>query len=340
MNVTKICVIHLNQIGDLVFSLPLLRALRSNFPNATIHSVIKPYLQDLLVNSPDVDEIILREHSIINRLRLFKKLRKNTYDLLISLSESEECLLLTALSKARTKVGFSHFPWDFCLDIKEDVEGHHGWYNNRKLLQRLNIKVTKDDYVGLLTPLLEEGDSRTVLKAEGFDCPDKFVMVAPGTSARRRIKEWEDEKFAELIVRLNERYNITPLLVGGDDNRTMNARIAALVREMDGGKDLQIVNLTGEIDLKILCLFVKSATLFVGIDAGLLHLASSMDIPVVGIFGPTDPFYVGPQNDRSIVVTANELECVPCYLDGCQARDCMKRIDVSAVLKACGRVLN
>ena len=54
MDFTKIAVIHLNQIGDLLFSLPLLKALRDAYPHATIHSILKPNLKDLLSDSPYV----------------------------------------------------------------------------------------------------------------------------------------------------------------------------------------------------------------------------------------------------------------------------------------------
>ena len=63
-----------------------------------------------------------------------------------------------------------------------------------------------------------------------------------------------------------------------------------------------------------LCSVIKGASLFVGIDSGVMHMASCLDIPVVGLFGPTDPFYVGPQNKKSIVVREESMECVPCYL--------------------------
>jgi ADP-heptose:LPS heptosyltransferase len=69
-----------------------------------------------------------------------------------------------------------------------------------------------------------------------------------------------------------------------------------------------------------------------------MHLASSLDVPVVGIFGPTDPFYVGPQNRRSIVVR-EEMECAPCYLKGCEERRCMKNLGVKKVLDACEQLL-
>ena len=134
MGFKKICIIHLNQIGDLIFSMPLLKALRENYPAASIHCLVKPYLQELLVDSPFVDRLIPRKSGLTAKFKLLKNIRKNKYDLVISLARSEECLMLTALSRAKIKAGFSYFPWDLCLNLKETIEGHNSWYNNAKLL--------------------------------------------------------------------------------------------------------------------------------------------------------------------------------------------------------------
>jgi len=68
MNLNKICMKHLNRIGDLVFSLPLLKALREIFPKATIHSVVKPNRQELLIRLPYVGCLIQREKFYKKRL--------------------------------------------------------------------------------------------------------------------------------------------------------------------------------------------------------------------------------------------------------------------------------
>lgn len=329
MRFKKICVIHLNQIGDLVFSLPLLKALRENFPDASIHSVVKPYLEELLSGSPYVDRIILRKRGLKAQRELLKNIRKNRYDLLISLSTSEECLTLTAFSKARVKAGFSRFPWNVCLDVKDTIEGHNSWYNNLKLLKRLNVNVNKNDYVGLLS--LDKNECDLTL-------PNKFVIISPGASRRRFAKTWGEGKFAELMLSLKNKYDLIPVLVGGKDNLEYNNTIIRKLRENDQGKGMDVINTTGT-GLRELCSMIKDASLFVGIDSGIMHLASSLDIPVVGIFGPTDPFYVGPQNDRSIVVKKEEMKCVPCYLKACNHRDCMKKLTVDKVLHACEQIL-
>ena len=329
MSSKKICVIHLNQIGDLIFSLPLLKALRENFPEASIHSVVKPYLEELLVGSPYVDRIVLRKRGLKAQRELVKDLRKNRYDLLISLSTSEECLTLTAFSKAKVKAGFSRFPWSLWLDTKDTIEGHNSWHNNAKLLKRLNVNVNKNDYVGLLS--LDKNEYNLSL-------PNKFVIISPGASRRRFAKTWGEEKFAELMLLLKKKYDLTPVLVGGKDNLEYNNRIISKAMKNDHARGMDIINATGT-GLRELCSMIKDSSIFVGIDSGIMHLASSLDIPVVGIFGPTDPFYVGPQNDRSIVVREEEMACVPCYLKACDHRDCMRKLSVDKVLNACDQLL-
>lgn len=331
MSFKKICIIHLNQIGDLFFSLPLLKALRENYPEASIHSLVKPYLHELLADSPYVDLVIPRKNGLTAKQKLLKNIRKSNYDLLISLSRSEECLILTALSRAKTKAGFSNFPWDLGLDVKENIEGHNSWYNNAKLLKLLNINVKKTDYVGLINVDKNVSD---------LSLPEKFVVISPGASKRRIVKTWQKEKFAKLILLLNEKYGLSPVIVGGADNQAYNSEIIRILEKMDREKDFDALDLTGKTGLAILCSVIKRASLFVGIDSGVMHMASSLDIPVVGLFGPTDPFYVGPQNEKSIVVKEESMECVPCYLKKCRHWDCMKKLDVGKVFDACKQLLD
>ncbi len=330
MQFNKICILHLNQIGDLLFSLPLLNALKETFPKASIHSVVRPYLQELLSGTPYVDRVILRESSLKAKWALMKNIRKNRYDLLICLGTSEESFILTALSKAKIKAGFTTFPWDLCLDIKEKVEGHKSWYNNARLLGRLNVRISKNDYVGLVNVNKNENS---------LSLPEKFAIISPAASRRRQIKTWDQEKFAELIILLKSSLDLNSVLVGSVDNLAYNKAIIEMVKEKEPQKEFQVHNLTGKTGLGSLCSIIARARLFVGIDSGIMHLASSIDIPVVGLFGPTDPLYVGPQNARSIVVRNKDMDCMPCNLKHCDHRDCLSRLETNQVLEACRRLL-
>lgn len=331
MDPRKICVIHLNQIGDLLFSLPLLKSLREGFPGASIQSVLRPSLEGLLRDSPYVDRIILRHETLRSKYGLVKTLRRERYDLFITLARSQEGLLLAGLSGAGIKAGFAHFPWDRALNVKEVIQGHPSWYNNANLLRRLEIPVTQQSYVGLL----HVEDS-----APTHGLPGRYAVISPGASRRRLVKAWDEEKFGSLIAGLSEQLGLPSVLVGGRDTRECSGAIAGYASAFRQGGDGEVVDLSGSIGLRELCGVLKGAELFVGIDSGVMHLASALDIPVVGLFGPTDPFYVGPQNGRSIVVRQG-LPCSPCYMrEPCPHRQCMTDIGVEGVLEAVRKVLN
>ena len=326
MEIKKICVIHLNQIGDLVFSLPLLKALKEAYPGALIHSVIKPYLKGLIADSPFVDEIFTREDDLAAKLNLGRKIRNNGYDLVISLARSQEAMLITSLSRARIKAGFVHFPWDICLDVKETVAGHNCWINNARLLHKLGVKTEKNDYVGLLS----------VKDTQGIPAlPEKYVVISAGASRRRLMKAWDEDKFAELIISLHDKYDLVPVLVGSGDTVGCNTLIRQYVTARARARTVEILDLTGSLGLRQLYTLLTQASLFVGIDSGVMHLASAADIPVVALFGPTDPDYVGPQNEVSIVVQERK-KCVPCYLNrACADVDCMRDLSVDTAMDAC-----
>lgn len=327
----RICVIHLNQIGDLVFSLPLLKALRDRYPEAEVHSVLKPYLKDLLSGSPFVNEMIARQGGVRETFRLVGTLRHNRYDLIICLARSEEAFILTALSKARIKAGFVRLPFDMCLDVKEQVLGHNSWYNNARLLDRIGIPRTADTYVGLLP--VETAECNIII-------PEPYVVISAGASPRRLTKAWDEEKFARLIVSLHEKYGLRPVLVGAGDTKESNALITLMVGNDPTGKGVDVLDLTGKLNLRSLTALLMKAGLFVGIDSGVMHLASASDIPVVALFGPTDPYYVGPQNERSAVVRS-DMECIPCYLDkSCKHVECMRKLSVEQVMASCIRVMD
>ncbi len=328
----KICVIHLNQIGDFVFSLPFLKALKDEYPDAEIDCVVRQYLGELFQRVPFVDRVIYREKGLAKKAVLCKKIRKSRYDLLINLSRSEECFALTAFSNAELKAGFARFPFDLCLDVKDGIEGHNSWYNNRKLLKKLQIPFEKDNYVGLIN--MDGVDKRLTL-------PEKYVVVSPGASRRRRTaKAWDETMFAELIVNLKSEYGFSPVLVGSADDRQTNKIILNLYKEHQCYNTDDRVDLAGRIGLVELCSVLKKADLFVGIDSGVMHLASCMDVPVVALFGPSDPFYVGPQNRKSIVVRSSAVDCTPCYFKPCKHINCMKTLDWKDVFEKCKDLLS
>jgi len=324
----RIGILHLNQIGDLLFSLPLLKALRQHSPDATIHSYIKPYLRELLESSALVDDIIVRRGGLNDTLGLIRQVRRVRYDLLISLSRSEECLLIAGCSGARIKAGFSHAPLDRLLHVRETIEGHNSWSNNARLLKRLGVKVPENGYVGLLPRERYDGTG---------PLPGKYVVLSSGASSRRQTKAWDSCKFAAVADTLHDLFGLVPVLVGGADCRSCNDE---MLSAMQPQVRTACLDLTGAIGLRQLSALLAGAELFVGIDSGVMHMASAHDVPLVALFGPSDPVFVAPHNRRSMIVRNDSLACVPCYLKPCDHCTCMHSITVEQVVSACARLLS
>ncbi len=145
---------------------------------------------------------------------------------------------------------------------------------------------------------------------------------------------------AAVIARLSMEFGLSCVLVGGDDAAEITGSIGKYVEaHLDGGVQ-QVVDLAGKINLRELSALLRKAKLFVGIDSGVMHMACALDVPTVAIFGPTDPFYTGPQNMRSLVVR-RDLACSPCYLEKpCPHRECLEGLEADVVMDACRDVLN
>jgi ADP-heptose:LPS heptosyltransferase len=323
----RIGILHLNQIGDLLFALPLLKALRQHAPGAVIDSYVKPYLRELLDASSLVDTIIDRRGGLLDTLGLIRRVRRARYDLLITLSRSEECLLIAALSGAACRAGFSHVPLDRFLHVRETIKGHNSWSNNARLLKRFGVPVPEGGYVGLLPCEPYTGPGQM---------PEKYVVLSAGASSRRQTKAWEPDKFAAVADELLDRHSLSPVLVGGEDCRSFNDETLSA---MQPRARAACVDLTGAVGLRQLSALLAGACLFVGIDSGVMHIASAHDVPLVALFGPSDPAFVAPHNRRSRIVRNDSLDCIPCYLKPCDHCTCMRSISADQVMEACESLL-
>ncbi len=327
MLLNRIGILHLNQIGDLLFALPLLKTLREHAPGAVIHSYVKPYLRELLEASGLADEIRPRRGGLGDTLSLVRQVRRERYDLFITLSRSEECLLIAACSGAPFRAGFRHPPLDRLLHVREAIRGHNSWSNNARLLKGLGITPCDGGYVGLLP-------------REKYEVPGplaaRYAVLSPGASSRRQAKAWDPAGFACVADALLERHGLACVLVGAADCRDCNESVLAA---MQPPARAACVDVTGAIGLRQLSALLAGAALFVGIDSGVMHLAAAHDVPVAALFGPTDPEFVAPHNRRSLIVRNTSLVCVPCYLKPCDHLSCMRSITAAQVLDACGRLL-
>ena len=300
---STIAVLHLNQVGDLVFSLPALAALREGFPGARVVSVLRQNLAPLLSGSGLVDEAV-GHRGVGDFFRTAEVLRLRDIDLAVCLSESPRSRLLAYLSRAPRRAGLDDGPLASLLTERVEKHGLPSTSNNIRLVQALGCPVPQDNYVGLLDVARQDRQGAIdLLRERGLPERQRLVLLAPGASPGQQHKEWPLDRFVEVARQVGAIDGVVAVFVG-TELRDGSAE------EPPGG----CFDLSGQTSLTELAGLLSLADLFVGNDSGALHLAACLAVPCVALFGPTDPDETGPQGEGHIVLRADasgSIESIP-----------------------------
>lgn len=322
--VRKIACIHLNQIGDLLFTFPALHALRQAFPSAHIASVLTSPCIGLLERAHLVDEIIPRpDRSLRTSFRTARLLHRENFDMVVLFSTAESSWIIAQLSGARLKVGFTESMGGRLLSTSVPWSPPPSTTNNLRMMEAIGCKPTRADYTGFLALTSEDRNlAESVLGDAGISPVEEFVVISQGTSKGRELKSWTNEGFAEVADELMRRYGLKSVAVGLDGGEKISALSSS------------VVDLTGRTSLTTLAAVIERAKLFIGIDSGVMHLSAAIGKPVIGLFGPSDPELTGPQGTGHRILRAG-LDCSPCFRKECEKEAaCMRSIRTDHVLAA------
>lgn len=328
--VRRIATFHLNGLGDLLFTLPALQALRESFPGASICAVVRPALAPLLEDSPYVDEILLRpKGGLSDQTSLMMQLRARHIDICVAFSQSRNTTMLVFGSGASTRIGFESARMEALLTARVPKEGPPRIETHLDLVRALGCRPQHCDYTGLLHVSPAHTQAADALLAE-HNLSGPFAIAACEASAKRGIKEWPVEYWAKALDEMAERM---PVVLVGTQPTT------AVTNAMQH----KVIDLGGRTDLPTLAALCSRARLFLGIDSGVMHLAAAMGLPVVGIFGPTDWQLTGPRGVPYRVVR-HPVECSPCMQAECkwkgaEERKCLTRLEPPSVITAANELI-
>ncbi|MCK5505230.1 MAG: glycosyltransferase family 9 protein, partial [Thermodesulfovibrionia bacterium] len=155
----------------------------------------------------------------------------------------------------------------------------------------------------------------------------EYLVIVP--SARWASKRWPAENFAQLIKKLS----IPCIITGSKGDKKRVQKIIGLLSKKTSDK---IIDLCGKTDLKELAALLAGAKAVVTNDTGPMHIAAALNVPVVAIFGPTDPVKTGPykwQTNRKLKVIKADVPCSPCRKKQCRELICMNKLDVDTVYR-------
>lgn len=334
----KILVRATNWLGDAVMAIPALEAIRSHEPGAEIVVLARPWVADLYRGQGHADRIVVydnsgRHHGFLGRERLAAELRREKFDVAVLFQNALDAAWLVWRAGIPVRIGYARDGRSWLLTraipVPRDGEAPaHETLYYLELLRRVGwlARLPTVDRITLRVPDDARRDAEQRLMTAGARKSAAWIAFAPG-AAYGSAKCWPPERYAALADRMIDACDADVILFGAPGERDMAARIAKAMRHT-------AFNLAGATSVGELPALLASCRLFIGNDSGAMHVAGAVGLPVVGIFGPTDPEGTSPVTPRFTLVR-EPVPCSPCFLRHCPVdHRCMTRISVERVFDA------
>lgn len=347
-NIKKILLIQLGDIGDAVWTVPTMWAVKRAWPDARLAILVREGIGSLLEAEPALDKIFEVRNEAGNflrkgrdQIRFLRALRREKFSLAIDLRSDDRGAIMAYLSGARMRVSWHYrenVPFWRNHVFTHLVESPAAGKKIRGAAeQSLRIVRALGIEPGETIPRLrvsEEGGRRVkeLLEREGIADLPGWVSLNP--FSRWSYKEWKIDKWQELIDWLYARYRLGSVIVGTSKERE---RAAALEKKGQGA----VFNLAGRTTLGELLGVLKLSILHLGVDSAPPHIAAAAGTPTVTLYGPSDWYEWAPIGEMHRVVVP-EGGCVPCGHKGCgdsgRSR-CLEEMGVEGVLAVVQPVL-
>ena len=316
-----------NWVGDAVMSLPVLAGLKRLFPLAGITVLAAPRVAPLFATQPGVTEVI-RYPSGRGKWQVLWEQRRR-FDVALALPNSMESALGLWLVGVPSRVGYNTDARRLFLTEavsgREALAGLHTVFYLLGLLKALGGVATFTPPTLCLEPE-EEALGAQLLSEAGLPGQGPWVGLSPG-AAYGPAKRWEPARFAALGRELQREFDARLVLLGADDERPV-------AEEVKDQLQAPVVDLVGRTGLRQALGVMSQLHLLVTNDSGLMHAAAALSVPLVALFGSTDPVATGPFTSRATVI--HHLQpCSPCFKRTCDTGyPCLTAISVDEVAAA------
>ncbi|MCZ2223271.1 MAG: glycosyltransferase family 9 protein [Chitinophagales bacterium] len=320
----KLLVIRFSSIGDIVLTTPIIRCLKNQISDITIHYLTKPSFKGIVENNPYIDKIKLLQD---DWQQMIKDLQQEQYDYIIDLHHN----LRTLRVKKSLKVKAFSFnklniqKWLLTalkINVLPNIHIVDRYFETVKTLGVINDGKGLDYFI----------PEKDIIKQKDIPAQHQFGYIGIVIGAALNTKKMPVQKLQDLCSKIE--YPI--ILLGGKEDRENGALIASI-------DNVKIYNACGKFNLNESADLVRRAKLIITHDTGLMHIAAAFKIPILSIWGNTVPaFGMSPYygNETSITNIKYEVKvsCRPCSKIGynrCPKKHfkCMMLQDVEQIAK-------
>lgn len=338
----RILIIRLSSLGDILHTVPAFRSLRSAFPDAAIDWLVEERAKFVLSVIPGISSILVIDTKALRKTpwrfaawkrnwQVVRAMRSRHYDVALDFQGLLKTGLLSLLSGARTRIGFSR-------ELARE-SGASLFYNRTlsKPENQLHV-VAQNQLLAVLAGALslpspvefltQPGDADEVQALLSQAAIRDFVVINPGGGWY--TKRWNPVKYGVLARRIRSELGLQAVVITGPGEESLYHEI------LHNSGDSPPVHFALPF-LRLIPLF-RRARLVIGGDTGPFHLACALGTPAVGILGPTSPVRNGPWTDRDEAVV-RILPCSYCNGRTCPTQNECMEIPVGEVFQAVVRRL-
>ena len=338
LNGKKILVTFLMHLGDLTLTTPFIHALRKAAPGSHITMLVDEKLKDVVLFNPYLDEGITidkkgRDNSILALIACARQLSKHNFDVLINLHPNERCSFIDALTSVKLRTGTTHsifkWRWDVFTPLDRTMHAADMYLD---VLKQLGVKDLTNNGLEIFPGERHIEEANTFWKEHSVKPEDKLIGFNIGSAVV--TKRWAPERFAAVADHFaNNGYKV--VYFGGAMDEEM-------VQDAVSHMQTTPVIATGAFGIGGLAAAMRRCSLIITNDSGPMHVAISQKVPIVAMYGPSNPKLYGPYTKDAIIVTA-EPPCTGCaggMKHQCSDMQCMTRLTVAQVIAAAEKMLN
>jgi lipopolysaccharide heptosyltransferase I len=304
-NFKNILITKPSSLGDIVLALPALRALRLSFPESKISWLIRPEFAQLIENHPHLDEIITFDRKLLGKawfhpgafgalVSLIRKLRRSRFDVVFDFQGLFRTASLAWLSGCKLRFGMANArelaTFFYTHKVPQNIECIHMVDYYLKIIRAAGASDYGVEFVFPKNPGDEDSVSG-LLASHGIK--DNYAVLIPGSA--HQDKCWPAERFARLADMISLQYNLSIVATG-------SASEAGIIEKVKEKANVPLTSLAGRTSLSELVALLKCARLVVSNDTGPGHIAAALGVPLVLIFGRTNPIRLEPYRRKYCVM--------------------------------------
>jgi lipopolysaccharide heptosyltransferase II len=359
--IKKILILRPRAIGDVILTTPFIRNVKREFPDAQIDYLVEPFVKPVLEGNPYITNIILLQRQkiknepenvkaiknklqnskssvkIIDNIKFYLKFFKNRYDLVFDLWGNLRTALISFLTGAKYRVGFTFRfrKYFYNIKVKPDICPKYNVHYHLDLLRAIGIEPDSEKTEFYISNS-DEIFIKEFLKNSGIT--DRDILIGLNPNGSWVTKRWFEKKFAKLAeLILKEIADAKIIILWGPGELGIAQNI---INAISYKKEKVI--LAPETNLKEMGALIKNLDLIVTNDGAASHIAVALDTKSLTIYGPTNPKSWSPSGNKRHLALAPDVLCAPCDKTVCPfgTIECMNRIKEEDVFLKLKELLN